>query len=102
MTKEELKKNSGITTSKHAAIKKTVGLINSLNRHVEESAELCDGAMYEVTCIDMKAARIDAIMSLVTVWTDGSTTAHHYDVVLVQDEEGGITCKDYYTGESQL
>lgn len=96
------KKNSEITTSKHAAIKKTVGLINALNRHVKESAELCDGAMYEVTCIDMKAARIDAIMSLVTVWADGSTTVHHYDVVLVQDDEGGITCNDYYTGENQL
>lgn len=96
------KKNSEITTSKHAAIKNTVGLISALNRHVKESAKLCDGAMYEVTCIDMKAARIDAIMLLVTVYADGSTTVHHYDVVLVQDDEGGITCNDYYTGESQL
>lgn len=96
------KKNSEITKSKHAATKKAVELIDALNRHVTESADLCDGAKYEVTCLDMQAARVDAIMSLYTYWPDGSTTVHHYDVVLVQDDEGGITCKDYYTGESQL
>lgn len=95
-------KNRELTLCAYEATKKAVELIDALNRHVTESADLCDGAKYEVTCLDMQAARVDAIMSLYTYWPDGSTTVHHYDVVIVMDADGGTTCRDYITGEDKL